>query len=212
MRLRITAGSRACLRSPSIGVRCPTSVTLLKTRKSVADIDWPQLAKVQSIRTSPRFAHLIEATAGDGGDGEGGSLVSALLAVDAAEREQFLSTQIRDQLARVLGMPPAKLDIEQPLLNLGLDSLMAVEIGNQIQAMVGVEVPTMKFMEGLSIAGLSAYVIEQLGAEKSVDALAPSNEQTVEQVREHVEQLTDEEVDALLHEIAAGEVGEEANP
>src|SRR3712207_8919405 len=56
-----------------------------------------------------------------------------------------------------------------PLLNLGLDSLMAVEVGNQVQAMVGVDVPAMKFMEGLSIAGLAEFVIEQLDDEAAPD-------------------------------------------
>jgi acyl carrier protein len=174
----------------------------------VGHIDWPRLANVHPMRVSPRFAHLTEAAPGDDGEGQGSSLVDALLAVDPAERQQFVSTQIRDQLARVLGMSPAKVDIEQPLLNLGLDSLMAVEIGNQIQAMVGVDVPTMKFMEGLSIAGLSAYVIQQLSGEEASAAAPPSAEQTAEQV----EQLSDEEVDALLQEMVAGEVSEEANP
>jgi acyl carrier protein len=178
----------------------------------VGHIDWHQLAKVHLIRVSPRFAHLTEATPRDDGEGEGGSLVDALLAVDPAERQQFLSTQIRDQLARVLGMSPAKLDIEQPLLNLGVDSLMAVEIGNQIQAMVGVEVPAMKFMEGLSIAGLSVYVIGQLSREEAPPAVPPSAERTAEQVLEQVEQLSDEEVDALLHEMVAGGASEEASP
>jgi acyl carrier protein len=174
----------------------------------VGHIDWPRLAKVHPMRVSPRLAHLTEAALGDDGEAQGISLVDALLAVDPAERQQFVSTQIRDQLARVLGMSPAKVDIEQPLLNLGLDSLMAVEIGNQIQAMVGVDVPTMKFMEGLSIAGLSAYVIQQLSGEEASAAVLPSAEQTAEQV----DQLSDEEVDALLHEMVAGEVSEEANP
>jgi acyl transferase domain-containing protein/acyl carrier protein len=178
----------------------------------VGHIDWPRLAKVHLIRATPRFAHLIEATPGDDGDGAAASLADTLLAVDPSERRPFLSTQIRDQLARVLGMSPEKLDVEQPLLNLGLDSLMAVEIGNQIEAMVGVEVPTMKFMEGLSIAGLSAYVIEQLGGEVAPSASAPSDEQTAEQVLEQVAQLSDEEVSAMLQEMVAGEVSEEANP
>ena len=109
-------------------------------------------------------------------------------------------------------MSPEKLDVEQPLLNLGLDSLMAVEIGNQIQAMVGVEVPTMKFMEGLSIAGLSAYVIDQLGGEVAPPEWAPSDQPTAEQVLDQVAQLSDEEVSAMLQEMVAGEVSEEANP
>jgi acyl carrier protein len=178
----------------------------------IGNINWPQLAKVHLIRVSPRFAHLAEATLADDGEGEGSSLVDALLAVDPAERQQFLSTQIRDQLARVLGTSPAKVDMEQPLINLGIDSLMAVEIGNQIQAMAGVEVPAMKFMEGVSIAGLSAYVIEQMSGEEVPAAVPPDAQPTAEQVLEQVEQLSDDEVDALLHEMVAGQVSEEANP
>jgi acyl carrier protein len=178
----------------------------------VGNINWPQLAKVHLIRISPRFAHLAEATLADGGEGEGSSLVDALLAVDPAERQQFLSTQIRDQLARVLGMPPAKVDVEQPLTNLGIDSLMAVEIGNQIQVMAGVEIPVMKFMEGISIAGLSAYVIEQMSGEEVPTAVPPDAQPTAEQVLEQVQQLSDEEVDALLHEMVTRQVSEEANP
>jgi acyl carrier protein len=178
----------------------------------VGHIDWPRLAKVHLIQGTPRFAHLTEAAPGDDGEGGATSLVDAVLAVDPAERPQFLSTQIRDQLARVLGMSPAKLDVEQPLLNLGIDSLMAVEIGNQIQAMVGVEVPTMKFMEGLSIAGLATYVIEQLSGETAPPAVAPSTPQDADEVLEQVEQLSDDEVSAMLQEMVSGEISEQANP
>src|SRR4051812_23322232 len=178
----------------------------------VGHIDWPRLAKVHLIRTSPRLAHLTEAVAGGEAEGSAASLVDALMAVDPAERRQFLSVQIRDQLARLLGMSPAKLDVEQSLLNLGLDSLMAVEIGNQIQAMVGVDVPAMKFMEGLSIAGLAAYVIEQLSGEAAPPAVTASAQESTDQVLEEVEQLSDDEVSALLEEIVTGGVNEQANP
>jgi hypothetical protein len=70
----------------------------------------------------------------------------------------------------------------------------------------------MKFMEGLSIAGLSAYVIEQLGGEVAPPATAPSGQPTAEQVLEQVAQLSDEEVSAMLQEMVAGEISEEANP
>jgi acyl carrier protein len=119
--------------------------------------------------------------------------------------------QIRDQLARVLGMSPAKLDVEESLLNLGLDSLMAVEIGNQVQAMVGVEVPTMKVMEGLSIAGLAEFVLEQLSGEEAPPAAEAPTAKTAEQVREQVEQLSDDQVSELLQQMMPGDPSEQVS-
>jgi acyl carrier protein len=135
--------------------------------------------------------------------------VDALLALDPAERRPFLSVQIRDQLARLLGMSPAKLDVEQPLLSLGLDSLMAVEVGNQVQAMVGVDVPAMKFMEGLSIAGLAEFVIEQLSDEKAPSEVEPTTAETPEQVLQQVEQLSDDQVSELLQQMMPREPSEQ---
>jgi len=171
----------------------------------VGHIDWPQLAKVSLIRVSPRLAHLTEATLADDAEAESASLVDTLLAVDPGERQQLLSTHVRDQLARLLGMSPAKLDVDEPLLNLGLDSLMAVEIGNQVQAMVGVEVPAMKFMEGLSIAGLSAYVIGQLSGESTVAVEGTAAPQPSEEILQQVGRMSDEEVDVLLQDMVLGE-------
>jgi acyl transferase domain-containing protein/ubiquinone/menaquinone biosynthesis C-methylase UbiE/acyl carrier protein len=175
----------------------------------VGHIDWPRLAKVRLIRTSPRLAHLTEAAAGGEAEGGAASMVDALMAVDPAERRQFLSVQIRDQLARLLGMSPAKLDVEQPLLNLGLDSLMAVEVGNQVQAMVGVDVPAMKFMEGLSIAGLAEFVIDQLSDEEAPSAEVTATAETAEEVLQQVEQLSDDQVSELLQQMMPREPSEQ---
>lgn len=166
----------------------------------VGHLHWSHLAKnVQMIRIPPRLVSLVEAAPGDESRAPGSSLVEELLAVDPAERHTFLSLQIRDQLARILGVSPVKLDVEKPLLDLGLDSLMAVEIGNQIKVQMGIEVPAMKLMEGLSIEGLSGYIIEQLTA-----AVSPGEEfLSRQEAIARVEKLSDEEVDTLLQEMLA---------
>jgi hypothetical protein len=55
-------------------------------------------------------------------------------------------------------------------------------------------------------------VIEQLSAGEAPAAVSPSDEQTAEEVLEKVKQLSDEEVDVLLHEMVGGGANEEANP
>ncbi|MCA1615511.1 MAG: beta-ketoacyl reductase, partial [Acidobacteria bacterium] len=62
----------------------------------------------------------------------------AVLAAAPQERQALLQTYLREQLGRVLGVSPAKLDVRQPLNRLGLDSLMAVELKNRIEIDIGV--------------------------------------------------------------------------
>jgi NAD(P)-dependent dehydrogenase (short-subunit alcohol dehydrogenase family) len=90
---------------------------------------------------------------------------SAILDADPAERAQLLQSYVNEQVARVLGLSPSQLDIQQPLTNLGLDSLMAVELKNRIAADLGVNVPMVKFLQGFSVAQAATLLLDQLTAE-----------------------------------------------
>jgi acyl carrier protein len=70
----------------------------------------------------------------------------------------------------VLGTSPSKVDVDKPLISLGLDSLMAVEIGNRMQSELGVSIPPVKFMEGLTTAGMAQYLVEQLTGDRAASA------------------------------------------
>lgn len=58
------------------------------------------------------------------------------------------------ELAQRTGIAPEEVDIHQPLIGYGLNSLTAVELCHNIQARFGIEVATADFFDGLSIAGL----------------------------------------------------------
>ena len=88
-----------------------------------------------------------------------------LLAAEPAERRQLLQSYLSEQVARVLGLSPSKLDLQQPLSNLGLDSLMAVELKNRIAVDLRVNVPMVKFLQGFSVDQAATQVLDQLTAE-----------------------------------------------
>ncbi len=183
------------------------------TQTSVCWQDWQRMSKIRIVGNSPRYDNLLAGTKGDDSEGAGTHLLDALMAVAPEDRQTFLQTHIREQLAKVLGTSPAKVDVEKPLLDLGLDSLMALEIANRIQADVGVKIPPMKFMEGLTVSGLATIVIEQLTETKPAPAVAPASQHdTSKELLEKVNQLSDAEVDTLLQELTEEEAAGQAAP
>ncbi len=117
-------------------------------------------------RVSPRFAHLCgpseaEALRGPGADGAppGGETI---LAADPADRPNLLEALLRDKVARVLGTSPDRLDGEKPLLQLGIDSLMAVELRNWLEGQLRVDLPIVELMRSPSVSGLAELLAERL--------------------------------------------------
>jgi phthiocerol/phenolphthiocerol synthesis type-I polyketide synthase D len=139
----------------------------------------------------------------------------AFFAAEAAERRQLLHSYLREQVARVLGLSPSKLDVQQPLSHLGLDSLMAVELKNRIAIDLKVNVPVVKFLQGFSVDQAVTQVLDQLEAEIASPAtpLAPAGTQqkehidhgNAEQLLANLDQLSDEKVDSLLTDLLADE-------
>jgi acyl transferase domain-containing protein/NADPH:quinone reductase-like Zn-dependent oxidoreductase/SAM-dependent methyltransferase/acyl carrier protein len=127
--------------------------------------DWQRWAKIQKAGQSPRFSSLlfgkdfIQSQSGD--SGTEGSLRNRILDAIPAERQNILESYMQDQLAKVLGMSPEKVSVNEPLVNLGVDSLMGIEINIRIESELGVKMPPMKLME-LNIAKMCQYLIEQM--------------------------------------------------
>ncbi|WP_016953772.1 type I polyketide synthase [Anabaena sp. PCC 7108] len=106
---------------------------------------------------------------------EGDSLKKAILSGIPAERQQLLESCITEQVASVLGFSAAKFDRQESLINLGLDSLMAIELRKRLNNEMGVNLPVMKIMEGVSITSLAEVMLEQW-ALTQIQSASPSAE------------------------------------
>jgi thioesterase domain-containing protein/NADPH:quinone reductase-like Zn-dependent oxidoreductase/acyl carrier protein len=60
----------------------------------------------------------------------------------------------REEVARLLGMPPERLDLARPLGELGLDSLMAVELRNRLAERTGVGLPMVAVLRRPSVQAI----------------------------------------------------------
>jgi phthiocerol/phenolphthiocerol synthesis type-I polyketide synthase D len=186
------------------------------TQVAAVPVNWKQYSQFYSAGSeSPLLCELASEEADVPlQTGPPGDKRDALLAAEPAARHQLLRSYLSEQVARVLGLSVSKLDVEQPLSNLGLDSLMAVELKNRIAVDLDVNVPMVKFLQGPSVAQAATQILDQLTAELSTSSgLSPIVAQRHEEFKKKEEykngdangqllakldQLSDEEVNSLL--------------
>ena len=114
---------------------------------------------------------------------------------------------IKAEVAEILRASVEKLDTSQSMFEMGLDSLMGVELAIALEGRFGVRLPVMALSESPTIAKLAARMITQLrntdaGAETDGSA-PPTNIQQVQQVvMQHAAGVSDESVEKFVSEIA----------
>ncbi len=114
-----------------------------------------------------------------------------------AERADVIGQAVRDVVGSVLRVKPEGLRFDQPLTDLGLDSLMAVEIENSIESSIGVALPPASLMRARTIGQIATLISEHMGAAAAPQAPAePAEPVATDDV--DLEALTDEEIDRLL--------------
>ena len=88
----------------------------------------------------------------------------ALRDMDAAEANRVVTARLGGRILAIMGYPKdSAIDADQPLTELGMDSLMAVRIRNTVRGDFGVEPPVALLLQGASVVDLTADLIRQLG-------------------------------------------------
>lgn len=104
------------------------------------------------------------------------ALRDALLALPEDELRSSVTDLVRNDLARVMSLDPTTLDPNQPLAEMGLDSLMALELKNSLERRLDINLPMAKLLEGPSVRSLAEEAARLLtgdGAPSSAEGWNP---------------------------------------
>jgi acyl carrier protein len=181
----------------------------------VMKVEWRLFKKLYAGRElSLRFAHLVDSSRDAEESGKRGSsaLRHALLAAEPAQRRTMLSTALQEQVARVLGVPTDKLDLEKPLSELGLDSLMAIELRNWVEGDLRLSLPAVELLKGPSVLQIADKLLEQFGQkheesgaaapgeriEKAPSEKGEREQKEAAELLSKVDEMSDQQVDELL--------------
>jgi NADPH:quinone reductase-like Zn-dependent oxidoreductase/thioesterase domain-containing protein/NAD(P)-dependent dehydrogenase (short-subunit alcohol dehydrogenase family)/acyl carrier protein len=143
---------------------------------AVMDTHWPDMLRLLGSRRPPLLSDIVrEVQDADAGRATAGNRVDyafreRLLAETEAGQQALVRDYIRDELARIMGVAPDGLEADQPLSTFGLDSLLALELKNNLEGRLDFTLPMAKLMEGPSIASLAAETVRLVIGSKSSEA------------------------------------------
>ena len=158
-----------------------------ETQVGVFDINWKTWLQANTrAAQGSRFAILAEQNAGDDEQNEElAALTEELLLLEEGERIPYIAEKLRGVFARVLKFQADKIDMNESISNLGVDSLMTLELSSTIQADFGLSITSMELLNGPTIMQMAEQQIGKVLTEE--DELLSS-----------LDDLSEEELDALL--------------
>lgn len=172
---------------------------------TVLDVDWARFRRLFELRQeSPLFAQLpgnpadTPTTRVELGRPR---LVDTLETTPETQRLEVLMSHLQQELAGVLGLTGKLSDRHQGFFEMGMDSLMAVELKNRLEVDLGCSLPGTLVFEAPTLQDLGRYLAYQVLEWPEAAAENPSGsepEADTAAAMEAVAQLSEEEVAASI--------------
>ncbi len=173
---------------------------------TVANVDWtrfkgiyeargqrPLLEKIQTQQREPAQQQQQE---------QRSEILQKLEAAPESERGAILVAYLQTEVAKILGLGVSELpDQERGFFEMGMDSLMAVELKERLEASLGSGLPATLAFESPTIKDMAEYLgREVLGWKSVTDDTLPPAESERSQAVSNIEQLSEDEVEASIAE------------
>ena len=101
---------------------------------------------------------------------------------DLPTRQRLVQTYIQAELARIMGMEASALEVDEPLSSFGIDSLLALELKNNLETRLSFTLPMAALLEGPSIKSLASETVRLIAdPDLEVDVAGGSEDGAAEQ-------------------------------
>ena len=168
----------------------------------IVDMNWQAWGSYYPAwAKSPRYQHLLpQHSEGDGGGDYGADWLAGLRDQPPVEQAEVVLDKLLQLVAGAMKLPVEKISGGNTLPELGIDSLIAMELQTLIQREFSVRVSTLELMKGNALGQTADYILSTYL--DSVSEIEGSAAPAVEEMPTLVDTLSEEQIDELLQEIA----------
>jgi acyl carrier protein len=122
-------------------------------------MDWTQTREHLAVFNSPTYSRLPQDDGAQSGEAALIDIKGLLAQKTPAEVSKLVADEITEQIARVLRLPREDVARNKPLAEIGLDSLMAMELALALEQRFGLNGPFMSSASGLTVLEVADHVI-----------------------------------------------------
>jgi phthiocerol/phenolphthiocerol synthesis type-I polyketide synthase C len=123
-------------------------------------VRWDTAQRMLPALASPTFAEIVGARL----EGVESNLREKLAALPPEERKELVLAVLMEEVTRILSTSATGLDPHRSVSELGMDSLMAVELRLALEARLGVNLPMLSLSQQTSLAMIAANLARNLSA------------------------------------------------
>ncbi|GIL13952.1 MAG: polyketide synthase [Chloroflexota bacterium] len=117
------------------------------------------------------------------------------------QRRSLLENHIREQVAQVLRVAPARISLQQPLRELGIDSLLTLELRNRLESSFKLTLSATLIFNYPTVAALTGHLAEKMNIPLDAPVEKPTAPQAAaEPAAAELDALSRDEIEALLAE------------
>lgn len=192
----------------------------------VQSVKWKELCDFFSYKeTPPLLTNLVKEIRGEKvkevTEQKEGEIRKKLVSLTSKEREKFLLNYLSERISKVMELTPNQVKWEEPLINLGMDSLMAIEMKNRIEFELGITINLQSILQGANVDSLVTEINDQISSGKELEKkslimqladqekMVPKKEiigkgiptKDAKKLLEQLDALSEEEVDLALKRI-----------
>lgn len=145
---------------------------------AIGRIDWPRAFRDLPLLERAAFDRLGARWRRRGEAGDAETLRRLALEGDIDRATAAVTDLLRREIAAILRLGASEIAPERSLIELGLDSLMAVELRTAMQERYGVTPPVSALGQATTLTALARLIVERIRAGEGADAAAPADRST----------------------------------
>ncbi|MBS0323324.1 MAG: SDR family NAD(P)-dependent oxidoreductase [Proteobacteria bacterium] len=166
---------------------------------AIANFDWNKLSRLLPSAGSDRFAILNRSLKNSGMPEDVTDFRSLIIGKRPEEVAAIVQRLVVQEVAQILAIGTDRIDHARSLHDLGLDSLMAVELALGLERRFGIQLPVLMLNESPTVEKVTRRIVERLlGDAEEEDSTSGTVDTVVREIaRQHGETMAAEEVQQI---------------